>query len=1299
MLVAVGDEATDRGEDIKESEIEPVSFGGGSGTESDPYLIEDVHQLQNISEDVTAHYELANDIDASETKAWNDGRGFEPIGYDDREFNGTFDGKGYNITDLYINRSDTGYIGMFGFIGIDGSVSDLGLVDANVSGKEAIGALAAGNAGTVNNTFNTGDVSGSEEEGSWEFTEAEQVGGLVGVNTGTVGNSYSTGNVSIGGHIGGLVGYNTGIIKNSYAKGTISLGRHQVGGLVGVNRGTVDNSFAMGDVRGSSVGGLAGGNRGLLTDSYATGDVKGERDAGGLAADGPGTVINSYFTGNVSGEGNVGGLVGDDSTLKNSHYNINEVQINGDHHLTTGGLFNEQYKDWIEDLKLNIDDYNQTLQPSEDCYEIKDVEGIRDLLGFADNEEYKFCLADNIDLLNESGLYIPYLAADFNGKGYNIENLSVDQPFAPQVGMFGHNEGASVKNIALLDVNISGNNAVGGIVGLNEGYISDSFVRGNIQGDGRLVGALVGWNRGGTIGNSHYNVNETLINGEHYLTIGALYENQYQDWLSSDLTLDIEDYNDTLVPAGEYYEIDGIQGLRNLLGFADREGYKFQLAEDIDLSNESGLYIPYLAADFDGNGYTISSLTIHQSLGYNIGMFGQNVGGIVKNLTIVDAKVNGDWNIGSIVGLNYGIVKDSYATGNVSGNRAGGVVGRNRKKVESSSFSGDVNGGGRVGGLVGFNQAGSIVENSNATGNVNGHSAVGGLIGKSGGWVTSSYSTTEVKGYEYIGGLVGRSNSDSVINSYATGNVTGEKDVGGLIGWNKREPNAEERGVTDSYSTGKVDGTKNVGGLIGRRTSGSVTNSYATGDVTGEKNVGGLIGFIEELEETEDSGSTVFSSYATGNVSGNQSLGGLIGRNMGGSISNSYATGDVGEQDKGKTVGGLVGLNEDVLSRGGLVINSYSTGKVNGNESLGGLIGINDGGNIIDSFWDMESSGIETSDGGTGKTTAEMKDIATYTDETTEGLEEPWDFVCDPNDDDGQKNIWYMDDYQEINDGYPFLNWQDVELGKYELTIDSTEGGEVITPGENTFEYEQWSEVELEAVADENYRFVEWTGDNETVENLDSNQTTIKMGDNYTLTAKFEKIEYYDLTINIEGEGSTTPSEGVHTYEEGIGVTVEAISADGWIFVNWTGDVPEDEGGKQINIIMDENKTIVANFEESAKVETYNLTVNIDGNGTVEVDGEEVEDGWTGEFLEGANVSLEAIADEGWDFVNWTGDLPEDEEGKQINITMDSDKTITAHFEEESVEDGGGGGTPGFTTMILLMSVVTAVAIYRKKKR
>lgn len=129
-------------------------------------------------------------------------------------------------------------------------------------------------------------------------------------------------------------------------------------------------------------------------------------------------------------------------------------------------------------------------------------------------------------------------------------------------------------------------------------------------------------------------------------------------------------------------------------------------------------------------------------------------------------------------------------------------------------------------------------------------------------------------------------------------------------------------------------------------------------------------------------------------------------------INNSYATGSVSGVTK---VAGLVAYH-----RFSDINNSYATGYLSGENEVGGLIGYSYDSFVYNSFWDIGTSGVAISDGGTGKTTAEMKDVTIYTDIMTSGLDIPWDFVGNPNDDSNNDDFWDIDDI-EINDGYPFL--------------------------------------------------------------------------------------------------------------------------------------------------------------------------------------------------------------------------------------------------------------------------------------
>ncbi|MHC4244133.1 MAG: GLUG motif-containing protein [Planctomycetota bacterium] len=205
-----------------------------------------------------------------------------------------------------------------------------------------------------------------------------------------------------------------------------------------------------------------------------------------------------------------------------------------------------------------------------------------------------------------------------------------------------------------------------------------------------------------------------------------------------------------------------------------------------------------------------------------------------------------------------------------------------------------------------------------------------------------------------VGSLIGYLNHGIIINCYAKGViVTGSNNIGGLIGLNSGR-------VSRCWSSGNVSGLAYIGGLTGLTDDGTVKQCYSRANVTGNTNAGGLMG------KTTDELSEVTNSYATGTV----------------------------EADR--YVGGLVGQVEQ-----GRVYKCYSVGSVSGNRDVGGFTGfIRVLGSVSRSYWDTETSGQQTSAGGTGKTTVQMKKMDTF-------LSTGWDFW----------NIWTI--CEDIN--YPAL--------------------------------------------------------------------------------------------------------------------------------------------------------------------------------------------------------------------------------------------------------------------------------------
>jgi len=231
---------------------------------------------------------------------------------------------------------------------------------------------------------------------------------------------------------------------------------------------------------------------------------------------------------------------------------------------------------------------------------------------------------------------------------------------------------------------------------------------------------------------------------------------------------------------------------------------------------------------------------------------------------------------------------------------------------------------------------------------------------------------------------------------------------------------------------------------------------------------------------------------------------------------------------------------------------------------------------------------------------------------------------------------------------------------EYQLSISSTEGGDVTEPGEGRFSYcpQQGERVNLVATPDPGYRFVKWTGDVDTIADVDDATTTITVDDDYSIRANFAK-PYSLTTSSTEGGSVTTPGEGKYTYDAGKVVNLVASPDAGYQFVDWTGDVGTiaNVNAATTTITMNNDYSVTANFVKLVK--QYDLTVTSTGGGNVTIPGE-----GSYPYDEGTVVNLVAKADTGYRFVNWTGDVDTvaDVNAAVTTITMNGDYTITANF-------------------------------------
>ncbi len=490
-----------------------------------------------------------------------------------------------------------------------------------------------------------------------------------------------------------------------------------------------------------------------------------------------------------------------------------------------------------------------------------------------------FALAQNLDACGvvdaacgSATIYAGPVISTFNGTlaglGHTIADLAInDAAGSGKDGLIGSlgsmaNPVGTVRDLGLLNVNITGGSSMGAVAGYDAGNISNVYATGTVSATGTSdsvgglvgflyqgsitgsyaivnvsgltsVGGLVGNSSGGTITNSYAKGNVkaagivnpgTITSGQN---IGGLVGvNNGGNITNSYATGDVTTTNSN--------DVGGLVGVNNAISLTSGNIANSYASGAV---TSSGSYIGGLVGY--NNGGIISGSHAGDGAVTDTGASTQYVGGLVGNNTvngvligtIIDSYATGDVvagsssYVGGLVGVNYGVITASapgltYAKGNVTGDiDVGGLVGQNFRTISYANAYGNVTGVNFVGGFVGFNNSGTpglpaTIDHSNAFGDVNGVNDVGGFAGANG---TTSNGT----------GAIG--------DASASGKVSGVKDVGGFAGYNE----GVLRGVSAS---GDVSGTTNVGGLVGWENGvGSVINSFATGSVNGP-NGGELLG-------------------------------------------------------------------------------------------------------------------------------------------------------------------------------------------------------------------------------------------------------------------------------------------------------------------------------------------------------------------------------------------------------------------------------------------------------------------------
>ncbi len=856
-------------------------FSGGTGSADNPYLIASPFHLNSVMyftyRGERNHYKQITDIDLR--GFYSLGPGWDPIGNSEMWFNGVYDGDGYSIKNLTVNRPGQGDVGLFGVVGPDAEIKNLSLVDVKVEGSINVGALAGNTyyyesdnpyyqpeqpmitncsvTGTVKGRGNVGGLIGYNraiatdssfdgtvtQEYYWHYSYEETAGGLIGENDflGVIDSCRATGTVTSESlYTGGLVGLNRGQISNSEAACTV-IGKNFTGGLIGLNYYEVNDCIAAGYVEGDfSVGGLIGEHYDLsyITGCHFSGTVKANDSyAGGLIGDNyDGMVYNCYANDvTVTCEGNyTGGLIG--KNYGNIMYSYSTGTINGKNYV--GGL-----------IGYNDSEYGTNLLHA--SYSICDVEGetyVGGLIGY-----------------NEARISQCY------SKG-KVECAEIESGHSNAGGLVGYNtcneyfeENGQISNSYSWS-SVKGKDMLGGLVGYNNADVINCYALGKVEGsveNSLYIGPLFGHHNysGGTITACFWNPSFSGLTGEeHYGTIGYYMKDRNtftrEGW---DFVL-IWDTDTRTVPDDDKIN-NGFPYLRWQLGleFAGGMGTEenpyiiseprhlynvrnhldkhFKQVADLDMTGYSfgsgwepiGTAEEPFTGSYNGGGYTISYLYceregIWHSPDYT-GLFGYTgEDARIFNLLLENVDITGRYYVGALVGYNKGEISNVYVDGYVRGERyTGGLVGYNAGSISDSSFQGDViseSMGDNVlwtGGLAGYNQ-GTVYRCMTVAFVISEGDYVGGLAGENDqeGIITESYSCyCEVRGVEYTGGFVGY-NSGQITRCYSVyGSVTGNSAVGGLVGLNAGQMVLNTGLISESYAAVEIYSDGVAGGLAG----------------------------------------------------------------------------------------------------------------------------------------------------------------------------------------------------------------------------------------------------------------------------------------------------------------------------------------------------------------------------------------------------------------------------------------------------------------------------------------------------
>ena len=634
----------------------------------------------------------------------------------------------------------------------------------------------------------------------------------------------------------------------------------------------------------------------------------------------------------------------------------------------------------------------------------------------------------------------------FDGDGLVIRNLRIDRGGEDYVGLFGRVDGGSIVSLGLEDLEVTGDDNVGGLVGGNDdGAVTDSYATGSVTGD-EDVGGLVGWNvNGGMVTGSYATGSVTgdevvggLVGYSHEGTVSGSYA-------TGSVTGDedvggLVGYSHEGTVSGSYAtgSVTGGRYVGGLVGGLSRNVtvtdsyWNTELSGNATSSRGVGLttdemYVQGSFAGFDFDGTTDSEDNAVASawLPPVSGQRFPHLRGVSKNGQVLSIP-----RVVVIPGAAPFLLEYTFLPPTIS--RHAPVFSGDADTVATINAS-----TGRItlAPGAGGGEAVTITVRRGGNGDYAPMSSswilvVGNPFGEGKG---TSANPWQIRTLTHLNAIRDRRRESPARGNFLYGHfiLMNDLDFDGYV-YDSDDAQENTKGWlpighdTDAGSTytshegtpfrGSFDGDGHViqnlridrggedyMGLFGRVDGGSIVSlGLEDLEVTGGEYVGGLAGLIE--------GGTVTGSYATGSVTGDEYVGGLVGWSYG-TVTGSYATGSV---TGSVSVGGLVGQNSGTVTDsyatgsvtgdeyvGGLVgrlfndatvTGSYATGSVTGRVSVGGLVGrlFNDA-TVTASYWNMELSGNAISSGGIGLTMAEMYVQGSFAGFDFEGTTDPED--------------------------------------------------------------------------------------------------------------------------------------------------------------------------------------------------------------------------------------------------------------------------------------------------------------------